>query len=202
MKQENLGLDADELIARQAWLQERARALIAESNLLDILAVAGTPSIVGSFRMGLMVWPDLDITVATSGTPDLGRALEVVQRLMTEAGVRKLNIVDRRGRLRERLPAGIYLGSYHDHNGIAWQVDIWLMEEAEIPERAAFTDRIMARLTDERRREILAIKQVAAASDVYHRGVDSVDIYTAVLDHGVTTPAEFSAWLAESGRSL
>lgn len=202
MKQENLGLSADELIVRQAWLQEQAQALIAESRMMDILAIAGTPSIVGSFRMGLMVWPDLDITVATSGAPDLGRVLDVVRRLMTEAGVRKVNIVDRRGRSHERLPAGIYLGSYFDHNGLAWQVDIWLMEEAETPERIAFTDRIMARLTEERRRAILAIKQVAAASDVYHRGVGSVDIYTAVLEQDVTTPAEFSDWLAESGRSL
>ena len=51
-------------------------------------------------------------------------------------------------------------------------------------------------------RAILAIKQVAAASDVYHRGVSSVDIYTAVLDDGVASPEEFVAWLAASGRTL
>jgi hypothetical protein len=202
VKQANLGLNAAELAARQVWLQGQAHALIAERRLVEILALAGEPVIVGSLRMGLMVWPDLDITVATAGIPDLDKALEVVPLLMKDAGARKLNIVDRRGRSEDRLPSGIYLGPDLERDGLTWQVDIWLMDEESVPERLAYTDRIMAQLTDERRRAILAIKQVAAASDVYHRGVSSTDIYSAVLEHGVATPEEFAAWLALSGRSL
>lgn len=202
MKQANLGLTVDELVVRQAWLQEQARALIEERKLLEIVAVVGTPTIVGSFRMGLMVWPDVDITVATAGMPDLDKALEAVRRLMKEAGARRMTITDRRAKANGSLPAGIYLGPDLERDGLAWQIDIWLVEAADATERLAFADRTMGRLTPEHRRAILAIKQVAAASDVYHRGVSSVDIYTAVLDHGVATPDEFSAWLALSGRSL
>lgn len=202
VKQANLGLNADQLIARQAWLQEQARALMTERGLLDILASVGTPTVVGSVRMGLMVWPDIDITVSTKGEPELGLTLEVIRRLMTEARVRRLNIKDRRGEPMDALPAGIYIGPDIEHDGLAWQVDIWLADEKLTPERLAFADRIVAQLTDERRRAILAIKQVAAASDVYHRGVSSTDIYAAVLEHGVATPEEFSAWLATSDRSL
>ena len=202
MKQANLGLDAEALVARQAWLQEQAQAVVARRHLLEILSGSGRPEFVGSYRMGLMVWPDLDITVVTPGTPDLDAALAAVPRLMKEAGARKLNIDDHRSGDRPGLPAGIYLGPDLVHDGIAWQVDIWLMDEAAARDRLAFTDRIVARLTDERRRAILAIKQVAAASDVYHRGVSSVDIYTAVLDDGVASPEEFVAWLAASGRTL
>lgn len=149
-----------------------------------------------------MVWPDIDITVATPGVPDLDAALAVIPRLMKEAGVRKLNIVDRRGRANDHLPAGIYLGPDIVHEKIAWQVDIWLVDRATVIERQAQTDRFMARMTDTHRREILAIRQVAAASDVYHRGVSSVDIYTAVLEDGVTTPEALSpGWRGPGGPS-
>jgi len=202
MKQANLGLRVDELVAQQAWLQARARAILTERHLFDILSECGRPEIVGSYRMGLMVWPDIDITVTTPGVPDLDAALAVIPRLMKEAGAHKLNIVDRRGRANDHLPAGIYLGPDIVHEEIAWQVDIWLVDRATVIERQAQTDRFMARMTDTHRRAILAIKQVAAASDVYHRGVSSVDISTAVLEDGVTTPEAFVAWLARSGRSL
>lgn len=202
MKQANLGLNADELIARQAWLQDQARGLIGDRKLMEILAIAGTPTIVGSFRMGLMVWPDLDFTVATQGAPDLDVALSLIPRLVKESGAWRVVIADHRTGEQQHLPAGIYLGPDIVRDEMAWQIDIWLMDEAIAPERLAFPDRIMAQLTDAQRRAILAIKQVAAASDVYHRGVSSTDIYSAVLEHGVETPEEFAAWLASSGRSL
>lgn len=202
MKQANLSLSIDELAERQTWLQEQVREIVAQRHLLDIGSLAGQAEIVGSYKMGLMVWPDIDITVTTPGTPDLDDALAMVSRLMKETGARKVNIVDRRGRSGDRLPAGIYVGPDIVHEGLAWQVDIWLVDPETAEERRAQTSEYIARLTENHRRAILAIKQVAAASDVYHRGVSSVDIYNAVLDFGARTPDEFVAWLAASGRVL
>ena len=202
MKQENLGLSVDALIARQAWLQEQVRKIVAERDLLAIASSAGCAEIVGSYAMGLMVWPDIDLTVTVPGSPDLDAALELVPRLMKEAGAHRLTFADHRDGTHPELPAGIFLGPDIVHDGVAWQVDIWLVDAATARERSATTARYMARMTEARRRSILAIKQVAAASDAYHRGVSSVDIYTAVLEDRIETPDEFVAWLAASGRAV
>jgi hypothetical protein len=202
MKQANLSLSIDELVERQTWLQEQVREIVAQRHLLDIGSLAGQAEIVGSYKMGLMVWPDIDITVTTPGTPDLDDALAMASRLMKEAEAHRLNIADHRGGDHPELPAGIYLGPDIVHEGLAWQVDVWLVDQETAGERRAQTSEYIARLTEDHRRAILAIKQVAAASDVYHRGVSSVDIYNAVLDFGVRTSDEFSKWLALSGRTL
>ncbi|MGC4108200.1 MAG: hypothetical protein QM753_17890 [Thermomicrobiales bacterium] len=202
MKQANLGLSADELMVRQAWLQAQVREVVAQRHLLAISSLAGHAEIVGSYAMGLMVWPDIDITVTNLGKPDLDVALQLVRRFMNDAGAHRVNIADHRDGSHPAFPPGIYLGPDIVHDGIAWQVDVWLVDPESGRERGEQTARYMAHLTDTQRRSILAIKQVAAASDVYHRGVSSVDIYSAVLEAGVATPEEFVAWLAVSGRSL
>lgn len=202
MKQANLGLSAEQLADRQVWLQQQADRLIEDLSLLKIVGVAGQPKVVGSYELGLMVWPDLDIEAHVDGLPDLVAALDIVNRLMLDAGVMKLNIHDTRQMTNPDVPQGIYIGPDVIHRGLAWQVDIWLINREVSTERHRLTDRIKARLNDANRSTILQIKQVAASSDTYHRGVSSVDIYVAVLDRGVKDIAGFEAYLQETGRSL
>ena len=55
---------SDELFERQLRLQSEAATVLADLRLLDVLRVAGEPKLVGSLATGLMVWRDIDITVA------------------------------------------------------------------------------------------------------------------------------------------
>ena len=202
MKQRDLGLDIDQLLRRQAWLQERAHSLLSTHDLMSPLATAGAPMIVGSLHLGLMVWPDIDFTVIAPDEANLDNAFTVAHDLVAAHGVKKLSIADVRIDPPAGLPNGIYLGPRMQHGDLDWQIDIWIVNQRDATERNQQTERFMTRLTEPRRQAILAIKQVAAASDHYHRGVSSVDIYLAVLDHHVETVDDFIVWLAASGRSL
>ncbi|MGI8403890.1 MAG: hypothetical protein ACR2OE_03830 [Thermomicrobiales bacterium] len=202
MKQAHLGLSVEQLNDRQTWLQEQVSTLLHDLKLMDILRVAGQPKLVGSAEMGLMVWPDIDLEVVSPGVPDLSRALDVVNRLMLEAGMRKLYIVDDRRSTKPDIPKGIYIGPDVRHGDLRWQVDIWIVNIDEARRRRQLTERIRSKLNDASHSTILQIKQVVAASDKYHRGISSVDIYTAVLDQGVLDMAGFDAYLRQTGRTL
>lgn len=202
MKQADLGLNAEQLADRQCWLQQQASKLLHDLHLMDILQLAGQPKLVGSADMGLMVWPDIDLEVVSPGRPDLPRALDIVRRLMLEARVSKLNIVDERQTTNPDIPRGIYIGPDVIHGDVTWQVDIWIINRDEASKGHQFVNGITAMLNNANRSTILQLKQTIAASDKYHRGISSVDIYTAVLDQGVTDMAGFETYLQQTGRTL
>ncbi len=202
MEQPNFGLNAEQLIDRQNWLQQQASRLLHDLNIMNILQLAGEPKRVGSAEMGLMVWPDIDLEVVSPGIPDLSLALDIVRRLMLEAGIRKLNIADDRRFPKPEIPKGIYISPDVRHGDLRWQVDIWIVNSDEARSRRQLTERVNSKLNDENRSTILQIKQVVAASDKYHRGMSSVDIYTAVLDQDVSDMNGFESYLAQSGRTL
>jgi len=202
VKQENLGLDVEQLIDRQSQLQASARDLIDGLGLLAILDPAGSVRPVGSFELGLMVWPDLDLEVITPGPPRPEVVLDVLRDLVLISGVSKINYADHRNGAGAELPRGIYVGPDPDFRSVRWQVDIWFIDEDQAAERRRLAESFRGRLTDASRRTILQIKQVAAASYRYHRGVSSVDIYRAVLDEGVTSVDGFVSVLARTGRGL
>ncbi|SDT42538.1 hypothetical protein [Microlunatus soli] len=180
MKQGDLGLDVKQLTERQEWLQSSAHALMDEVGLRAILETAGRVWPGGSFDLGLMVWPDLDIEVITTSPPQPAVVVNVLQELVLTTGIRKINYADHRAPTDSGLPTGVYLGPDVEFRSVAWQVDLWFIDADQARERRRLHDRIRDGLDEANRRSILQIKQVAAASDGYHRGVSSVDIYEAV----------------------
>jgi hypothetical protein len=80
-------------------------------------------------------------------------------------------------------------------DGHAWKIDIsiWIATPPHV-ERLRPAD-LIARLSDATRLAILWIKDEWFARPEYRVTVSSADIYDAVLDHGVRTPAAFAAFL-------
>lgn len=201
MKQANLGLTIEQLHDRNDWLRSQANKVVKDFTLVDILQTAGKPKIVGSFAMNLMVWPDIDLEVQTVGRPSHVDVLAIAQALI-EAGIARLTINDHRQSLHPDMPRGIYLGPDIVHQDISWQVDIWFISQEEVAERSKQITDLLSKLTKDYRDRILLLKQILAAHEAYHRGISSLDIYTAVIEHGVITIEDFSHYLALSGRKL
>ena len=202
MKQANLGLDVEQLINRQSWLQASARQLLEELRVLSILEPAGTVRAVGSLELGLMVWPDIDLEIVTSGPPEAEAVLDILRDLVVVSGVQKINYADHRQSPGDGIPRGVYLGPDIEYRGVQWQVDLWFVDADQAATRKRLADSYREALDDHSRRTILDIKQVAAASDKYHRGISSVDIYRAVLEEKADSVDDFVAYLARSGREL
>ena len=57
----------EDLLARQAALQEEARQVLAELDLAALVADIGPLLLAGSFVSGLLCWRELDVMVLAGG---------------------------------------------------------------------------------------------------------------------------------------
>jgi hypothetical protein len=178
-----------DLLARQDLLQAEARDLLA--RFAGVLAPLGPLCPTGSFVSGLMAWRDLDV-MALGGPAfaprDVLRALGPVVELPDVTG---FDYRDERGpgfdHRDERFHVAVTAG--------AWRVDlsIWLHDPHDGV--TAWHEELRERVTPEQRLAILRIKDAWHRRPEYPDEVGGLDVYTAVLDHGVRTPEEFGSWL-------
>lgn len=192
---------ATSLLRRQDALQSEARRVLDDLDLMAALIAAGQPVQIGSSVLGLMVWRDIDIHVyCDQVSADL--AFETMRPLVSHPRITKLRYANWSGPLATNtLPDGYYWGArYRSDAGDEWKIDVWfLLEDAPRPEHA-YAERIKAQLTPEARLAILWIKDLWHRLPSYRDTVVSLDIYDAVLNHGVRTPAAFEAYLVARGK--
>lgn len=185
-----------ELLEQQAALQREADAVVAELGLDTALSSFGDPVRTGSSALGLMVRPDIDITVCCPAlTAELiTDVIDLGARLARHEQVRRVLYRDDTGAWNqepESYPDGVYLllGFRSAVTGREWTSDIWFVDQPDRQPDLAHLRTLSPRLTDEARVKILRIKRVRSAS--------GATVYEAVLDGGVSTPEEFDAWLAD-----
>lgn len=186
------------LLWREARLRAAADAVAADLRLAEQLSHLGDPVRVGSAALGLMVRPDLDITVVCreldeSAVVALGGlfALHIYVRQVTYRDDTAMWNDDP-----ETYPDGLYLGvKYCRDSEHEWNLDIWFVDEPDRQPDLAHLRTLAPRLDHERRVAILRIKDQWARRPEYGGSVRGFDVYAAVLDDGVRTPAEFERWL-------
>lgn len=190
-----------DLLARQAALQRRAGEVIADLDLISLLRSIGRVEVIGSVATGLMTWRDIDLHVlCDEPSLDLQRIYTTLTPLASHPSVKRLTLHNHSGPFRTPgLPDGVYYGIHYLEEGTSTgehrKVDCWfLLPNAPRPE-FALIDRMRRDLTDETRLTILWIKDTWHRDPAYRHTVSSVDIYTAVLDHGIRTPEQFAEWL-------
>jgi hypothetical protein len=195
-------LAAIELLRRQEALQAEAQRLIVHLDLFRVLAHAGKPEQIGSSVSGLMVWRDLDFNVLCSHR-SLRPVFETMQALLTNPQVTKLHYTNESG---GHTPAELqgderyyFVTSYETEAGQEWKIDIsfWLSEKPRT--QLAHLEYLSESLTEETRLAILWIKDIWHRLPSYPYQVGGTDIYEAVLEHGVRTPAQFEVYLFERG---
>ena len=191
----------DELLRRQGELQAEADAVVADLGLDGLLSALGEPVRTGSSALGLMVVPDIDITVACPSL-DADAVVGVAARLARHERVRVVQFRKDDGRWNaapDAYPDGLYLGlkylSGKDRHGTGteWNADIWFVDEPERQPDLGHVRTLPERITPEVRAAILLIK---------HSRPDyrSFDVYRSVLDDGVRTPEDYDGWRVTHGQ--
>jgi hypothetical protein len=177
------------LEARQRELQESAR------TVLGLMSPLGELMPTGSFVSGLMAWKDLDVMMLGGPAFSPHDVLSLLGRVVDIPGVTGFDYVDERG---PRSPTGEKRDErYHVMIRLDdWRVDlsVWLHDDhANVTQ---FHRDLAARISDDQRRTVLRIKDVWHRRPEYPDDVSGLEIYTAVLDHGIRTPEEFERWLS------
>jgi hypothetical protein len=193
----NAVMEIDELLRRQDELQAEAATVRQDLGLDQHLSTLGEVVPVGSAALGLMVWRDLDLTVVCRSL-DADAVAGAGALLAGHPRVREVRFIDDTGdwNTDPTYPDGLYLGlRCRSLAGEMWKVDIWFVDDPDRQPDLAHAGDLPKRLTAETRAAILGVKDAWAGRPEYHRDVRSWNIYTAVLDHGVRTPAQFEAWL-------
>lgn len=83
--------------------------------------------------------------------------------------------------------------------GADWRIDLTLWRHDPHHNVTRWHEELRTRITAGQRAAILRIKDEWHRRPEYPDQVGGLDIYTAVLDDGVTAPAGFAAWLARRG---
>ena len=194
--------DAD-LLAQQDALQEAARAVLADLDLVRLLEPVGWPVVVGSAALGLMVWRDIDFNVMCDELYS-DRVFAAVRPLATHPCVNRLRFANECGSFNDtgRPEAeGYYWGVHYFASGTLagdrWKIDVWFLPHGSPRPEFTLIERCARELTPETRHAILRIKDAWYQDPEYRRTILSVDIYDAVLDHGIRTPAAFADYLRE-----
>lgn len=189
---------ARELLERQDTLQAEAWRILDTLDLAGALALIGPVEVIGSLATGLMVWRDIDLHILAPGLSS-----SVAQGAMGPYfGHSEIGAIRYRYDHAAQNPANdpnndryYYALFYQGGDGHEWKIDIsiWIATPPHV-ERLPYSE-LIARLNDETRLAILWIKDQWFARPEYRMTVSSVDLYDAVLDHGVRTPDEFTAYL-------
>jgi hypothetical protein len=174
------------LLEQAQALQDEARQLAGRLQLDT--AFPWQPQLIGSALSGLMVVRDLDVMFdAPDATP-----AKVLEGLTTLAQRVDLHSIDFRDERDDRRPTPAITDErfYAVLHTPTWKIDLtfWL----HITDRPHVRHAIrLSEVTDAQRLAILELKQE-------RRDIDSIEIYDAVLGHGVHTAAELDAHLVAS----
>jgi hypothetical protein len=195
---------ATRLLERQDTLQAEANRLIEQLDLTTMLGQAGRFERLGSSVSGLMVWRDLDLG-ASCGRLSPERAWETMLPLATHPRTVQLDYRNETGRLTPPELQGY--GRYYfvmrhvTDSGDEWKIDVSLWSPESPPGPLAHPEELRRQLTPETRLAILWIKDLWHRVPSYPDQVSGIDVYDAVLEHGVRTPEQFERYLQQRATS-
>ncbi len=192
----------EDLIKLDEAIRAEADGMLDSQGLRKLLGEYGKVHIAGSYALRLMVWRDLDIyleadDLSLSAFFDLGGKIA--------ASLEPVWMSFRNHRLQplptglQSLYWGVRLGDIHQG---AWKIDIHAMDSWTCTQQLAGSMQLVARLNEQSRLRILDIKSQCWQLPQFRKEFTSMDIYEAVLDHGVTDMTGFRKHMAERGVAI
>ena len=188
----------EDYLNKQNLLHKEAERILLELNLINFLSRLGKPTIVGSFALNLMSWPDIDIVVVSE--MEIQGYLDTANYLFQKQNVYSLNLQDFRKSIYSDRPQGLYCGvCYLVKPKTFWKIDIWFLPDAKALD---LVKSVKSKLNDKNRLTILKIKNEMRESTKHGKEVSGMDVYKAVLEKGVKNLTEFRSYLKNQGRVL
>jgi hypothetical protein len=182
------------LLELNSEIKKEADAMLYEKGLLALLRSFGTPHVSGSYALDLMTWRDLDIYLEVEDLKEssffsLGGQLASLL-MPVKMSFRNETVAKTPG-----LPQGFYWGIYlGNERKDAWKIDIWAVHSAECKRLLDYCMGIQEKLDKQKSTQILAIKSCCWQDPEYRRSYSSMDIYTAVLEEGITDMEGFKRY--------
>ncbi len=168
--------------------KENANRILYEFDLLKKLEEIGNAHIIGSYRMDMMAWNDLDIDIENDSM-SLEKLYELSAFIMNtfhplwyEA---KEEVNDEGKKV-------WFHGFETMITGELWNVDLWFFDKETISDAERYCDSIMRNTSQKQKENIVNIKSELIARGMYSfEQYKSIDVYKAVLENDVKNIEEF-----------
>lgn len=168
----------------------QANRLLYEFGLFEKLKEYGTPHIIGSYKMDLMAWNDLDLDICIESM-SIEKIYELTSFIISrfkpcwyeakqEVGSEGKNVW--------------FHGFETLIPGELWNVDIWFFDSETINKAEKYSDSIINQVknNEKMKKSIIQIKQCLIEKGLYnHEKFISIDVYKAVIDMGIQNVEEF-----------
>ncbi len=172
-------------------IREKADELLYKYDLLKLISKYGDAYIVGSYRMGIMTWNDLDFYMDKSGLN-----AENYYQLASDI-LKEMLPIHFNGEL--NIEKGLaFLGFETKISGERWNIDIWWKDTAQINNSIEFAHDIVHLMQErpELKDAVMSIKQELIARRLYgfdkgKKHYHSKEIYDAVFQKGILTTEQF-----------
>ena len=187
----------DKEIARHSrLLHQEASELLDQEGLLPMLKSFGTTSVIGSYTLDTMTWPDIDISMNLPKERNIELFLELGKRIATKFEITKMSYSNHFIRNFPGFDHGLYWGIQLRYAGREWKIDLWGYDDTDYQTHIAEFDALHRQLQQVDRAAILRIKHVICQHPDYRGNVyNSMAIYRAVLEDKVESVDEFKAWV-------
>ncbi len=170
----------------------RAERILHELGLYDRLAEIGKPHVIGSCRMDMMAWNDLDIDVENSkmSKEKLYELTAYILKTFSPSWYEAKEEINDEGK------TVWFHGFEAVIDGELWNFDLWFFDQETIQKAEAYCDRIAAQANEKPggREAIMRIKQELIERDLYgFEKYASMDVYRAVLEQNIKSTEELLA---------
>ncbi len=172
--------------------KEQADDILYRRGLLDILKPYGTPHIIGSYRMDLMAWNDLDIDIENNEM-----SLEKLYRLSNSILHRFRPVWYEAKETENEERNHVWFHGFETLvEGELWNIDLWFFDKKTIFQAEAYCDAVSAHVkeTPAMKDMIIDLKKALIAKQLYtFEQFTSMDVYDAVLHQHLYTVEDFLA---------
>ena len=163
---------------------EQANHILYDYGLLNELNKYGKTHIIGSYKMNLMAWNDLDIDVENDSM-----SLEKLHKL-TSYILQNFNPTwyEAKEEINEQGNKIWFHGFEFYLSGERWNTDIWFLDKGTIEKAEKYCDNISEKVRNNEslRTAIIEIKQDLICISLYaFDKFTSLDVYDAVLNKGI-----------------
>ena len=166
----------------------QADKLLYELGLLKKIEEIGVPHVIGSYRMDMMAWNDLDIDIENDAM-----SLDTLHELsLFIINTFHPTWYEAREEINEDGKKVWFQGFETLIRGELWNVDLWFFDKETIADAERYCDEITQRTSRSQKNTIVQIKKELIAQGLYSfEKYKSLDVYKAVLENDVEDVEEF-----------
>lgn len=173
-------------------IKEQANYILYHCGLLEELNKYGIPHIIGSYRMDMMAWNDLDIDIENE-TMSLDKLHHLSQFIIDKFHP---TWYEAKEEINSENKTVWFQGFEAFIENKLWNVDLWFFDKNSVTLAEEYCDAIVRKVKEspESKEQIIRLKKELIARKLYSFDqYTSMDVYNAVLNQGITDTASFLA---------